>query len=128
MQLVSGKLRSLFRWWTALIEIGPRLGYFRELTKSWLITKLRMHLERTFIKYQSKNNKFWQKVSRVIYRYSHIQEAVCRWNSITVDLWNQSLESDYKDRTPQLVFQLVSQLVLTQGYSHTRLKKFRWRN
>ena len=35
----AGKLKSFLQWWTTLLEVGPKLGYFSELTKSWLITK-----------------------------------------------------------------------------------------
>ena len=39
-----GKLESLKRWWQNLIDFGPKLGYYPEPSKSWLIVKLE-HLD-----------------------------------------------------------------------------------
>ena len=36
----AGKLTSLLDWWTTLLEIGPKFGYYPEPKKSWLIAKL----------------------------------------------------------------------------------------
>ena len=63
----AGKLKSLLQWWTALLKIGPKFGYFPWPTKLWLITKF---------KTQVLEKELWQKVSRVSFRYSHIQEKV----------------------------------------------------
>ena len=30
----AGKLKPLLQWWMTLPEVGPKLGYFAELTKS----------------------------------------------------------------------------------------------
>ena len=37
------QLTSLLQWWTTLLEIGPKFGYYHEPKKSWLITKLETH-------------------------------------------------------------------------------------
>ena len=39
-----GKIKSLKRWWLNLMEYGPKMGYYPEPTKSWLIVKVE-HLE-----------------------------------------------------------------------------------
>ena len=39
----AGKLTSLLQWWTTLLEIGSKFGYYPEPKKSWLITKLETH-------------------------------------------------------------------------------------
>ena len=39
-----GKIESLKRWWLNLMEYGPKIGYYPEPTKSWLIVKVE-HLE-----------------------------------------------------------------------------------
>ena len=39
----AGKLKSLLQWWTTLLQVGPKLCYFPEPTKSWLITKSETH-------------------------------------------------------------------------------------
>ena len=65
-----GKLKSLLQWWTTLLEERPNFGYFHEPANSWLITKPETHAiywKRTFQRYQSKDNKFRQKVPRVCY-------------------------------------------------------------
>ena len=47
----AGKLKSLLQWWTTLLEVGHKFGYFPEPAKSWLITKPEtMHLEKNFSK------------------------------------------------------------------------------
>ena len=37
------KLKSVCQWWTKLLEIGPKFGYFPEPRKLWLITKFETH-------------------------------------------------------------------------------------
>ena len=32
----AGNLKNLRRWWSVLTEIGPKLGYYPEPTKTWL--------------------------------------------------------------------------------------------
>ena len=34
----AGKLKSLLQWWTTMLEVGPKFGYFTEPANSWLIT------------------------------------------------------------------------------------------
>ena len=36
----AGKIRLLKIWWDLVAEIGPRIGYYPKLSKSWLIVKL----------------------------------------------------------------------------------------
>lgn len=57
--------------------------------------------KRAIQRYESKDK--FLKVSRFSYRYSHIQETVRWWNNNTVDIWNQSLKSDCKERTTSWV-------------------------
>ena len=35
----GGKIESLREWWSRLIEVGPKYGYYPQPTKSWLIVK-----------------------------------------------------------------------------------------
>ena len=35
----AGNLQNLRRWWSVLIEIGWKFGYYPKPTKSWLLVK-----------------------------------------------------------------------------------------
>ena len=55
----AGKLKSLLQWWTRLLELGPKFGYFPEPAKSWLITKPEnMQLEKNFSKITNSGKRF----------------------------------------------------------------------
>ena len=110
-------------------------------TKIWLLSlahKIVAHhkvwstctCKRTFQKYQSKDNKFWQKVSRFSYRYSNIQEAVCWWNTITMDLWK--VLSQITRVEPQAACCCFTTGFNTKLLAYSqhkwRLEKFRWCN
>ena len=64
----AGKLTSLLQWWTTLLEIGPKFGYYAEPKKSWIITKLETHtlakevFETTKVKLinSGKRCQFWE--------------------------------------------------------------------
>ena len=37
----GGSMRSLLNFWNALLEEGPKFGYYANATKTWLVTKER---------------------------------------------------------------------------------------
>ena len=41
----AGKLEALRAWWEYLLHLGPKIGYFPEPSKSWLIVKPAMYQE-----------------------------------------------------------------------------------
>ena len=70
----AGKLKSLLQWWTTLLKVEPKFGYFPEPAKSWLITKPETHALFKYVKVKIK--KFRQRVPKVSYRYIYFQETV----------------------------------------------------
>eukprot|EP00794_Sanderia_malayensis_P005044 gene5044-biopygen4106 len=41
----AGKLHVVRSWWNRIVEFGPKLGYFPNATKSWLVIKLDVEQE-----------------------------------------------------------------------------------
>ena len=52
----AGKLKSLLQWWTTLLKVEPKFGYFPEPAKSWLITKPETHALFKYVKVKIKNS------------------------------------------------------------------------
>ena len=83
-----GKLKSFLQWWTTLLQIGPKFGYFPDPTKSWLITKSETHAIRkkfvkdTKVKIANSGKRFLGSVIGIFtFKKQYIDEIVSQWIS-----------------------------------------------
>ena len=84
----AGKLKSLLQWWTTLIEVGPKFGYFPEPAKSWLETKLETHAIGNKV-FKDKTAKITNSTKRFLelvigtftFKKQYIGETVSQWIS-----------------------------------------------
>ena len=84
----AGKLASLLQWWTTLLEIGPKFGYYCEPKKSWLITKLETHalakevFETTKVKITNSGKINLRSVLGTLsFKREYVNELVTQWIS-----------------------------------------------
>ena len=84
----TGKLISLLQWWTTLLEIGPKYGYYPEPKKSWLITKLETHtlakevFETTKVKITNSGKRYLGSVLGTLsFKREYVNELVPQWIS-----------------------------------------------
>ena len=83
-----GKLVSLIQWWTTLLEIGPKFGYYPEPKKSWLTTKLETHtlakevFETTKVKITNSGKRYLGSVLGTLsFKRERVNELVTQWIS-----------------------------------------------
>ena len=82
------KLTSLLQWWTTLLEIGPKFGYYPKPKKSWLITKLETHtlakgvFETTKVKRTKSGKRYLGSVLGTLsFKREYVNELVTQWTS-----------------------------------------------
>ena len=82
------KLKSLLQWWTTLLEVGLKFGYFPEPGKSWLITKPETHatgkelFKDTKVKITNTGKKFLGSViSTFTFKKQYADKIVSQWIS-----------------------------------------------
>ena len=108
----AGKLKSLLQWWTTLLEVGPKFGYFPEPAKSWLITKRGTNaigkklFKDTKVKITNSGKRFIGSViGTFAFKKQYVDETVSQW-IFEIEVLSQIAKAE-----PQAVF-VVSQLVL----------------
>ena len=84
----AGKLTSLLQWWTTLLEIGPKFGYYPEPKKSWLITKLETHtlakevFEASKVKISNSGKSYLELVLGTLsFKREYFNQLVTQWIS-----------------------------------------------
>ena len=82
------KLRSPFQLWTALLEIGPKFGYYLQPTKSWLITNFETHVlvkelfKNTKVKITNSGKRYLDSViGTVTFKKQYADEIASQWIS-----------------------------------------------
>ena len=84
----AATLKSLLQWWTTLLEVGPKLGYYPEPAKSWLITKPETHatgkqlFKDTKVKITNSGKRFLGSViGTFTFKRQYANEIVSQWIS-----------------------------------------------
>ena len=62
---VAGSVMRLRNWWEALCRLGPKLGYFSERSKSWLIVKKKV-VQKAQSVFKDTNIKITMRVSDIL--------------------------------------------------------------
>ena len=84
----AATLKSLLQWWTTLLEVGPKLGYYPKPAKSSLITKPETHatgkqlFKDTKVKIANSGKRFLGSViGTFTFKRQYANEIVSQWIS-----------------------------------------------
>ena len=84
----AATLKSLLQWWTTLLEVGPKLGYYPKPAKSSLITKPETHatgkqlFKDTKVKITNSGKRFLGSViGTFTFKRQYANEIVSQWIS-----------------------------------------------